>query len=50
MRNRNVGKFLELFDLGINFSDEELRNAYSDLVQVWHPDKYANNERLNGRV
>jgi len=50
MRNRNVGKFLELFDLGRNFSDEELRNAYRDLVQVWHPDKYANNERLKGRA
>lgn len=25
---------------------EQVRRAYLDLVQVWHPDRFANNERL----
>lgn len=50
MEDRKIGRFLELFDLGRDFSDEELREAYKDLVQVWHPDKYSNNERLRVRA
>lgn len=41
---------MELFDLDRDFSDEDLRVAYKDLVQVWHPDKYAHNERLKIRA
>src|SRR5580658_1481626 len=25
---------------------EEVKTAYRDLVQVWHPDRFAGNERL----
>lgn len=50
MEDRKIGRFLELFDLGRNYTDEELRAAYKDLVQVWHPDKYTNNERLRVRA
>lgn len=50
MSRPNIGKFLELFDLKRDFSDEELKVAYRDLVQVWHPDKYAGNERLKNRA
>src|SRR4051794_11084190 len=25
---------------------EEVRKAYRDLVQVWHPDRFSNNDRL----
>lgn len=50
MSRPNIGKFLELFDLERDFSDEELKVAYRDLVQVWHPDKYADNERLRNRA
>lgn len=50
MEDRKIGRFLDLFDLGRNFSDEELRAAYKDLVQVWHPDRYSNNERLRVRA
>src|SRR5690242_639721 len=27
-------------------SQEEVKKAYRDLVQVWHPDRFPNNERL----
>ena len=50
MNDRNIRRFLDIFDLGRNFSDEELKDAYKDLVQVWHPDKYSNNERLRNRA
>lgn len=50
MSRPNIGKFLELFDLKRDFSQEELKAAYRDLVQVWHPDKYAENERLRTRA
>ena len=50
MEDRKIGKFLDLFDLGRDFSDEQLKAAYKDLVQVWHPDKYSNNERLRVRA
>jgi nucleotide-binding universal stress UspA family protein len=50
MDDRKIGRFLDLFDLSRNFSDEELKAAYRDLVQVWHPDKYSNNERLRIRA
>ena len=44
MSDRKIGRFLDLFDLEHNLSDEELKIAYRDLVQVWHPDKYSDNE------
>jgi nucleotide-binding universal stress UspA family protein len=50
MSDRKIERFLDLFDLESNFSDEELKIAYKDLVQVWHPDKYSNNERLKSRA
>lgn len=50
MSRPNIGKLLELFDLNRDFSEEDLRAAYKDLVQVWHPDKYAHNERLKVRA
>lgn len=50
MSNKNIGKLLDLFDLGNDFSDEQLKSAYKDLVQVWHPDKYENNDRLKERA
>ena len=48
--SKNIGKLLELFDLGNDFSDDQLKSAYRDLVQVWHPDKYENNDRLKERA
>src|SRR5438045_1928248 len=27
-------------------TDGEVKRAYQDLVQVWHPDRFENNERL----
>lgn len=50
MSDRKIGRYLDLFDLSRDFSDEELKAAYKDLVQVWHPDRHSNNERLRVRA
>ena len=42
----NYDQLIELFELPQHFTREELDRSYRDLVQVWHPDKYANNTRL----
>ncbi|MCX6924862.1 MAG: J domain-containing protein [Verrucomicrobia bacterium] len=46
MDERQISAHLELFDLPDTFTEAQLKQAYHDLVQVWHPDKHAHNERL----
>jgi nucleotide-binding universal stress UspA family protein len=46
----NLEQLLELFDLQRNFTRDELDQSYRDLVQVWHPDKYVNNPRLQQKA
>ncbi len=33
-----------------SLSQTELRQAYKDLVQVWHPDRFAHNPRLRAKA
>ena len=46
----DLDQSLELFELRKNFTAEELDQSYKDLVQVWHPDRYANNPRLQQKA
>src|ERR1035438_9589955 len=41
---------LELFDLPDAFTEAQLKQAYHDLVQVWHPDKHSHNARLQRKA
>lgn len=43
-------KFLNLFNLTVNFTEGELKEAYRDLAHVWHPDKHHHNERLRKKA
>jgi nucleotide-binding universal stress UspA family protein len=43
-------RLLELFDLERGFTHEDLDQAHRDLVQVWHPDRYASNARLQQKA
>ena len=43
-------KLLELFGLDRDFTRAELDQAYRDLVQVWHPDRYSYNPRLQHKA
>lgn len=40
----------DILDVRPGVSLRELRQAYTDLVQVWHPDRFAHNPRLQGRA
>src|ERR1035438_3554394 len=46
MDESQISAYLELFDLPDAFTEAQLKQAYRDLVQVWHPDKHAHHERL----
>lgn len=35
-----------LLDLREGFTEPQLRQAYHDMVKVWHPDRFAHDERL----
>ncbi|HSE83720.1 MAG TPA: universal stress protein [Thermodesulfobacteriota bacterium] len=50
MKEPDVDKSLELFGLSSNFTERQLKEAYRDLVQIWHPDKYVNKPRLYGKA
>ncbi len=40
----------ELFDLDRNCSPEQAKQAYRDLVHVWHPDRFGDNLRLRQKA
>jgi hypothetical protein len=50
MDESQISAYLELFDLPDAFTEPQLKQAYHDLVQVWHPDKHSHNERLRKKA
>ena len=50
MDESQISAYLELFDLPDAFTEAQLKQAYHDLVQVWHPDKHSHNERLQKKA
>jgi hypothetical protein len=50
MDESQIAACLELFDLPDAFTEAQLKQAYHDLVQVWHPDKHSHNERLQKKA
>ena len=42
--------FYEVLDLPTEASREEVKQAFHDLLLVWHPDKHAGNERLRAKA
>ena len=50
MDESRIAAYLELFDLPNAFTEAQLKQAYHDLVQVWHPDKHSHNERLRKKA
>jgi ribosomal protein L34E len=43
-------RFFEIFGLKPQATVEELKQAYRDLVNVWHPDRFSNNSRLQQKA
>jgi DnaJ-class molecular chaperone len=40
----------EMLDLDRNASIEEAKQAYKDLANIWHPDRFSNNPRLRQKA
>ena len=46
----DVSRALEILEVNTDASFDEAKQAYRDLINVWHPDKYADNERLQEKA
>jgi curved DNA-binding protein CbpA len=46
----NIKQCCDLLDLPPGFSLEDLKQAYKDLAQVWHPDRFSHNPRLQQKA
>ena len=40
----------DIFEIKLGASREEIKQAYHDLVKVWHPDRFAHDVRLQARA
>jgi len=43
-------RYYEILGLEPGCSPDEIKQAWRDLVQVWHPDRFPGNERLQGKA
>ena len=46
----DIRKSFEILEIGINATEDEARQAYKDLVAVWHPDRFSHNPRLKKKA
>ena len=46
----SIRKSFEVLEIGINATEEEAKQAYKDLVAVWHPDRFSHNPRLKKKA
>jgi curved DNA-binding protein CbpA len=45
-----INRCIEMLGLNPGASQEEVNQAYRDLVNVWHPDRFADNQRLQKKA
>ena len=45
-----MDKYYQILGLNPGASEEEIKQAYRDLVNVWHPDRFPNNPRLREKA
>jgi hypothetical protein len=50
LRAMTVARALRLLDLEPGATPQQLREAYRDLVRVWHPDRFEADERLRQKA
>jgi len=45
-----IQRYFEILELGSKASSDEVKQAYRDLVNVWHPDRFPGNPRLKQKA
>jgi len=45
-----ISRCIEVLGLKPNASEEEVNQAYRDLANVWHPDRFVGNPRLQKKA
>ena len=48
--SKSIDRYVEILGLHPGASQEEVTQAYKDLVNVWHPDRFSNNLRLQKKA
>ena len=46
----NIRRSFEILEIGLDATENEARQAYKDLVAVWHPDRFSHNLRLKKKA
>ena len=46
----DMSKWYQILDLEPGASPEEVKQAYRDMVKVWHPDRFGSDERLRAKA
>jgi curved DNA-binding protein CbpA len=49
-RDMNLREAFQMLELDRNASIEEAKQAYKDLANIWHPDRFSNNPRLKQKA
>ncbi len=50
MKRPSRTELLACFDLPTTATFDEAQQAYRDMCQVWHPDRFEGNERLQAKA
>ena len=46
----NIRRSFEILEIGLDATEDEAKQAYKDLVSVWHPDRFSHNPRLRKKA
>ena len=46
----DMSKWYQILDLEPGASPEEVKQAYRDMVKVWHPDRFGSDQRLRAKA
>ena len=46
----DIKRCFEILELDMGASPDEVRQAYKDIVSVWHPDRFSHNPRLKKKA
>lgn len=46
----DIQQCFDVLDLDNNVSIDEAKQAYKDMVNIWHPDRFSNNQRLKQKA